>query len=114
MINSSALLTDLRRVLRVLEADARARIDEQPSLSGSLQAEWKNARAAGRTGVTYTQWLDDEITQAAVHWVLGCVYLRFLEDNHYLERPYLAGPDQERLALARDRHEEYFRVHPTE
>ena len=40
--------------------------------------------------------------------------LRFLEDNHYLERPYLAGPDQERLALARDRHEQYFRLHPTE
>lgn len=114
MINSSALLNDLRRVLRALEADLRVRIDEQASLSESLQAEWKNARDAGRTGVTYTEWLDDEITQAAVHWVLGCVYLRFLEDNHYLERPYLAGPDQEQLALARDRHEEYFRERPTE
>ena len=114
MINSSALLTDLRRVLRMLEEDLRTRIGEQASLSESLQAEWKTARDAGRTGVTYTEWLDDEITQAAVHWVLGCVYLRFLEDNQFLERPYLAAPEQERFALARDRHEQYFRAHPTE
>ena len=114
MINSSALLIDLRRLLRILEADLRARIDEQALLSESLQAEWKHAQHAGRTGETYTEWLDEEITQAAVHWILGCVYLRFLEDNHYLERPYLAGPDQERLTLARDQHEQYFRAHPTE
>lgn len=104
MINSSALLTDLRRVLRALQGDLRARIGEQASLSESLQAEWKDARDAGRTGVTYTEWLDDEITQAAIHWILGCVFLRFLEDNHFLERPYLAGSDQNRLALARDCH----------
>ncbi len=114
MINSPALLIDLRRVLRVLEADLRARIGEQAPLSESLQAEWKHARDAGRTGVTYAEWLDEEITQAAVLWVLGCVFLRFLEDNRYLERPYLAGPDQERLALARDRHEQYFHARPTE
>src|SRR3974390_1373033 len=114
MINSSALLTDLRRVLRDLETDLRARIDERPALSESLDAEWKSARDVGRTADTYTAWLDDEITQAAVHWILGCVFLRFLEDNHFLERPYLAGADQERLALARDRHEQYFRVHPNE
>jgi hypothetical protein len=87
MINSSALLTDLRRVLRALEADLRVRIGEQPSLSENLQAEWQHARNAGRTGATYTEWLGDEITQAAVHWILGCVFLRFLEDNHFLERP---------------------------
>ena len=91
MINSSALLTDLRRLMRVLEADLRTRIDEQPALSDSLQEEWKNARDAGRTGVTYAEWLDDEITQAAVHWVLGCVYLRFLEDNHFLNGLILQG-----------------------
>jgi len=114
MINSPALLTDLRRVLRALEADLHARIGGQVALSESLEGEWNTARNAGRTGVTYTEWLDDEITQAAVHWILGCVFLRFLEDNHFLERPYLAGPDQERIALARDRHEQYFRMHPTE
>jgi hypothetical protein len=114
MINSSALLTDLRRFLLALERDLRTRISEQESLFESLQAEWKDARDAGRTSLTYTDWLDDEITQAAAHWVLGCVYLRFLEDNHFLERPYLAGPDQKWLALARDRHEQYFHVHPIE
>jgi hypothetical protein len=114
MINSSTLLTDLRRILRALEADLRARISEQMALSESLEAEWRKARNAGRTGSTYTEWLDDEITQAAVHWILGCVFLRFLEDNHFLERPYLAGADQERLSLARDRHEQYFRLHPSE
>ena len=114
MINSSALLSDLRRVLRTMEADLRARINEQAVLSESLEAEWKSAQNAGRTGLTYAEWLDDEITQAAVNWILGCVFLRFLEDNHFLERPYLSGPDQDRLSLARDQHEQYFRTHPTE
>src|SRR4051794_23331237 len=109
MINSPALLSDLRRVLRTLEGDLRERIGEQPALSGSLDAEWKRARDAGRTAETNTDWLDEEITQAAIYWILACVFIRFLEDNHFLERPYLAGADQERLALARDRHEQYFR-----
>ncbi len=40
----------------------------------------------------------------AVHWLLSCVFVRFIEDNGLIPRPWLAGPG-ERLGLARDRHE---------
>ena len=35
----------------------------------------------GRTALTYTAWREDELTQIAVAWILGCVFVRFLEDN---------------------------------
>jgi hypothetical protein len=46
--------------------------------------------------------------------VLGCVFLRFIEDNGLVELPWLAGPTTERAALARDRHEAFFRARPHE
>jgi hypothetical protein len=52
--------------------------------------------------------LSDALTQAAVHWVLACVFLRFIEDNGLVDRPWLAGPGP-RMALARDRHLGFFR-----
>ncbi len=111
MIHGPTLLRDLQRLLKTLEADLRIRIGEQAELSASLEAEWQAARDAGRTGGAYSAWLDEELTQAAAHWILGCVFVRFLEGSDFLDRPYLSGP-AERLALARDRHEQYFRAHP--
>jgi hypothetical protein len=59
--------------------------------------------------------VDQVITQAGVHWLLSCVFLRFIEDNELVERPWLGGtPESGRLALARDRHEAYFRDRPLE
>jgi hypothetical protein len=46
------------------------------------------------------------LTQAGVHWLLSCVFLRFIEDNELVDRPWIGGtPASGRLALARDRHE---------
>ena len=112
MIDASRLLKDLKRLLNTLEADVRARLDDNPEVRISLEQEWKDARAAGRTARTLEDWLDEEITQGAVHWILGIVFLRLIEDNGLVGRPWLSGP-AERLALARDRYEAFFREHPT-
>jgi hypothetical protein len=112
MIDASRLLKDLKRLLKTLEADVRERLDDNPEVRASLEQEWQDARAAGRTARTLEDWLDEETTQAAVHWILGVVFLRFIEDNGLVERPWLSGP-AERLALARDRYEAFFREHPT-
>jgi hypothetical protein len=114
MINAAALLTDLIRLLKVLEDDLRARIVELPDLRVSLQQEWQTARDANRTAETFESWSDQVITQAGVHWLLSCVFLRFIEDNQLVERPWFSGPSSDRLALARDRHESYFRANPLE
>ncbi len=113
MIKALQLLADLTRLLKRLEEDLLRRIDEVTELKTSLQAEWKAARDADRTAETFETWVDQVITQAGVHWLLSCVFLRFIEDNKLVDRPWLGGtPESGNLALARDRHEAYFRANP--
>lgn len=77
--------------------------------------KWQAARDADRTAETLESWSDQVITQAGVHWLLSCVFLRFIEDNSLVDRPRIGGtPDSGRLLLAKDRHEAYFREHPLE
>ena len=115
MINAPQLLADLTRLLKRIEDDLRERIQEVPELKTSLQAEWQAARDADRCAETFETWVDQVITQAGVHWLLSCVFLRFIEDNQLVDRPWLGGtPDSGRLALVRDRHEAYFQAHPLE
>ena len=113
MINAPQLLADLTRQLKRLEDDLRQRIGEQPDLDPNLRAEWQAARDADRCAETFETWAEQVITQAGVHWLLSCVFLRFIEDNQLVDRPWLGGtPESGRLALARDRHEAYFQAHP--
>lgn len=115
MINASQLLADLTKLLKRLEADLLQRIEDVPDLKASLQAEWQAARDAERCAETFESWVDQVITQSGVHWLLSCVFLRFMEDIQLVERPWLGGtPDSGRLALARDRHHAYFQAHPLE
>jgi hypothetical protein len=115
VINAPRLLADLTRLLKRLEDDLRQRIADVAELKASLQAEWQAARDADRTAETFESWADQVITQGGVHWLLSCVFLRFIEDNELVERPWLGGtPETGRLALARDRHEAYFRDRPLE
>ena len=113
MINAPQLLADLKRRLLALEGDLRERINALPDLKASLQAEWQAARDANRTAETFESWSDQVITQAGVHWLLSCVFLRFIEDNTLVERPWIGGtPESGRLNLARDQADAYFREHP--
>jgi len=119
MIDAKLLLADLTRLLKRLEDDLRERAlspaSELPQLRSQLQAEWQAARDAQRTAETFESWAEQLITQAGVHWLLSGVFLRFIEDNELVERPWLGGtPQSGRLALARDRHDAYFRQHPHE
>jgi hypothetical protein len=117
MIDAKVLLTDLTRLLKRLEDDLRERAlspsSEVPELRGQLQTEWQAARDAERMAETFESWAEQVITQAGVHWLLSCVFLRFIEDNGLVDRPWISGtPQSGRLALARDTHDAYFRAHP--
>jgi len=115
VINAPQLLADLTKLLKRLESDLLQRIEEVPALKASLQTEWQAARDANRSAETFETWVDQVITQAGVHWLLSCVFMRFIEDNELVDRPWLGGtPASGRLALARDRHETYFRDQPLE
>jgi len=114
MIDSRKLLDALRKLMTGLEQDLRERIDFQTGLETLLRGEWQQARDSGRVGSAYAQWQEEEVTQAAVHWVLACVFLRFIEDNGLCERPWLSGATKPQRDLAQDRHEQFFRAHPME
>jgi hypothetical protein len=112
VIEAKKLLADLQKIVRKLEDDLRQRCADIPDVDEQVRAEYNKAKSAGRTSQAYETWREEFITQAAVAWILGCVFVRFLEDNQLVETPYLAGTG-ERLNLARDQHTLYFKQHPT-
>jgi len=71
----------------------------QGEIDAKLRHEYASGKEAHRTAQAYEVWRDEYLTQVAVAWVLGCVFVRFLEDNELIDTPRLAGPggDRERL-----------------
>jgi hypothetical protein len=110
MINAGKLLADLKRLRKVLHADLRA-THATGAQRDVVQAEWREAFDLGRTRDTFEAFIDGALDQAVVHWVLGCIFLRFLEDNLLVDRPFLSGPG-ERVDLAKERQEAHFRARP--
>jgi hypothetical protein len=110
MINAGKLLADLKRLRKVLDGDLRT-TNAAGAQRDAVQAEWREAFDLGRTRDTLEAFLDGAFDQAVVHWVLGCVFLRFLEDNLLVDRPFLSGPG-ERLELAKERQDAHFRALP--
>jgi len=111
VIDSSKLLNDLRKLLVQLEDDIRERSDAVPDVKSRLETEHSEARAAERTASTFVVWRDEQVTQAGVAWILGCVFVRFMEDSKLIQEAWIAGAG-DRLSLARDQHTQFFREHP--
>lgn len=113
MIDAGRLLADLKRLRADLEDDLRVRCEEHPDLDAPLRGEYDAAHAAGRTAQPYAVWRDARLTQIAAAWLLGCVFVRFLEDNRLVDPPRLSGPGGRRRR-ALDEHTLYFRARPTD
>ncbi|WP_041598693.1 BREX-2 system adenine-specific DNA-methyltransferase PglX [Hahella chejuensis] len=123
MIDRQQLLKDLQRELPKLEKDILAYNEQSMERTSHLKQEYAKAKEAGRTAEHFVSWREAQITQAAVAWVLTCVFVRFLEDNGLLAQPVLAGPVEREsgpdsakshpLKNAKDRIEAYFNAHPT-
>ncbi|WP_413807183.1 BREX-2 system adenine-specific DNA-methyltransferase PglX [Streptomyces sp. OE57] len=95
-----------------LSADRVERVRAADAVAGRLRAEYDEARKLGRTAATWNAWLDERVTQVAVAWVLGTVFVRFCEDNRLIEEPFLTGPDAERRDLAEARYAQYVEEDP--
>ena len=78
-------------------------------LDADLRSQYAAAREAGRTANAFEVWREEYLTQVAVAWVLGCVFVRFLEDNELIETPLLSGPG-DRRQRALDQHELFFQA----
>ena len=123
MINSSALLADLKGQLRVLQADLRALAEDPASSWGArLKEEYAEAFRRERTGWSWVEWRDNEVEQAAVAWIVSTTFLRFCEDNDLLAGAkidglptavgWVAGPG-DRVQRAEENLTAYFRDNPT-
>ncbi|WP_410535978.1 BREX-2 system adenine-specific DNA-methyltransferase PglX [Streptomyces sp. KL2] len=107
MIDRKALLDDLKQQVKAVETDLGKQVKALGEVGARLRAEYDQARKLGRTAATWISWLDERVTQVAVAWVLGTVFVRFCEDNHLIPEPYLTGPDADRRELAEARYDHY-------
>ncbi|MFF0202723.1 BREX-2 system adenine-specific DNA-methyltransferase PglX [Streptomyces sp. NPDC005017] len=107
MIDRKALLNDLKHQVKAVEADLGRQVKALGEVGARLKAEHDRAFKLGRTAATWTSWLDERVTQVAVAWVLGTVFVRFCEDNRLIPEPYLTGPDGDRRELAESRYDAY-------
>src|SRR5438552_576301 len=119
MIDELRLRESLQRLLKDTESAIRDRLSDEPTLDAQLRERHAAAVHAQRTEGTakgLSAFADEAITQAAVHWLLGCVFVRFLEDNGWLDErnakvAWIAGP-ADRLAIAKDRRTLFLRPNP--
>ncbi|MFK0220176.1 BREX-2 system adenine-specific DNA-methyltransferase PglX [Streptomyces vinaceus] len=107
MIDRKALLDDLKRQVKAVEADLGRQVKAVTEVGTKLKSEYERARKLGRTAATWNSWLDERITQVAVAWVLGTVFVRFTEDNGLIPEPYLTAPGEDGRDLALARYDDY-------
>jgi hypothetical protein len=105
------LLPDLKNLVAELAEDLLARAQQDAKIDAGLREAFQQIEKGGRTAQAFEVWREDYLDQVAVAWVLACVFVRFMEDNHLIDERWLAG-EGERRKLAEDTHELFFRAHP--
>ena len=111
MIDSPKLLAALQRQVADLLVDLEQRADTDGPVKEYVDAEYEAAKQAGRTAYSKTQWRKEPLVQGAVAWVLACVFVRFMEDNHLTDEVWLSGAGARR-DVARGRRQRHFEDHP--
>jgi hypothetical protein len=111
MISTKTLLPELKKLVIELAEDLLARTTENAEVDAGLREAFSQIEKGGRTAQAFEVWRDDFLDQVAVAWVLACVFVRFMEDNHLIDECWLAG-EGDRRKLAEDSHEIFFREHP--
>lgn len=92
MIDADLLLADTKKQVVSLVDDLRSVAATDPQAVGHVAGEYQRAHAAGRTAFGQAEWAQGLYAQVAVAWVLGCVFVRFCEDNQLIDDPLLGGP----------------------
>ena len=110
MVPIKTLLPDLKRLVSGLFEDLLARAQQDDKIDAGLREAFEQIEKGGRTAQAFEVWREDYVDQVAVAWVLACVFVRFMEDNHLIDECWLAGKN-ERRKLAEDSYELYFREH---
>lgn len=105
------LTAALKPQLALLVDDIRNRLESKDEELERWQATHRQAVAEQRTAGSWTEWSEDQITQAAVGWLLTSVFVRFCEDNLLLgdTAVWIAGPDRGLRQRAEDAENDFYR-----
>jgi hypothetical protein len=111
MVDIKSLLPELRELVVEFTEDLLARSTGDDKIDDGLREAFHQIEKGGRTAQAFEVWRQDYLDQVAVAWVLACVFVRFMEDNHLIDECWLAG-EASRRKLAEDTHELFFRKRP--
>lgn len=118
MYDRTLLLKDCQGLVKRLEKDIRERTTSDPDLAAAASKRYQEAIATKKTAMAENAWLSEQVTQAAVAWALGTVFVRFCEDNGLIDQAWIAGPVDDDATRNRFRQSElareaYIVEHPT-
>ncbi|MFH5230377.1 BREX-2 system adenine-specific DNA-methyltransferase PglX [Antrihabitans spumae] len=107
------LTAALKPQVALLVDDIRARLESNTEELERWRATHRQAVAQKRTAGSWTDWSEDQLTQAAVGWLLTSVFVRFCEDNLLLgdTAVWIAGPDRGLRQRAEDAENAFYRAH---
>nr|MBM4732586.1 BREX-2 system adenine-specific DNA-methyltransferase PglX [Prescottella equi] len=110
-ISGAALKDALKPQLTLLVDDMRARLTADPTELERWRTTHRKAVAEQRTAVSWTDWSEDQLTQAAVGWLLTSVFVRFCEDNLLLgdTAVWITHPDPMLRQRAIDAEQAFYR-----
>lgn len=113
-IAGNQLTTALKPQLALLVDDMRARLTADSAELERWRATHQAAVQEKRTAVSWTDWSEDQLTQAAVGWLLTSVFVRFCEDNLLLgdTAVWITHPDSMLRQRAVDAETSFYREHP--
>jgi hypothetical protein len=112
VIDRAQLTAALTSLTARLVDDLRERTDTVDAVAAEVGGWYSQAQTAGRTDRAETDWREDLFHQVAVAWVLGCVFVRFCEDNELVDVPLISGPGRRRT-IAGDYRAEFFAANRT-
>jgi hypothetical protein len=110
MTATSALTTDLKAQVKLLADDLRQRLEDDQARLADWKRTHHEAQTKERTAMSWVEWREDRIDQAAVAWVLTTVFIRFCEDNSLVKPVWFTGPGRRQESL--DGYNAYFRANP--
>jgi hypothetical protein len=113
MVDIKTLLPELKRLVTELSEDLLARSTTNAEIDAGLRNAYTQIEKGGRTADAFEVWTKDYLDQVAVAWVLSCVFIRYMEDNHLVDECWIAG-EGDRRRYAEDSYELYFRENPLE
>lgn len=112
-IAGTQLTAALKPQLALLVDDMRARLNADPARLDEWKSTHHNAVSEKRTAGSWTDWAEDQLTQAAVGWLLTSVFVRFCEDNLLFGESavWISGPTPMLRQRAIDAENDFYRAH---